>query len=391
MKKLVLLSFLLPYLVWAQAPLKIETRNPVSPSWKAMLGPDEVIRDDKYLNEEILDLVECYVRDSVLERVAERHRVFPGPVIRWVGLRWKAIQMEKTKWVGTSCTEIRIPDKPLFTEYDVNFNLVPHLPKYREMLWRGIETQLGYPRVKKEERDRPPYVPMTDETLEQYHLHCECTPLADSLVVINEKFYPCIRPSNLASHPNFGEKETSVGLYGSFISDCNHSCHPEIHPYEWIWWLDLNPQTEKPAHSRTWVVGMMRDVSNRMKHWTPDPRTGVISVPFAFSSTAKTWKIQLERLVSNEMDPEDFKQLVLPEGTFDLNFTQKELTVDDPALPGRKFVITTHGAQSSEALRAWIDHLNYDPSAQVVTGFFNLALSVKDVYTTKVRFVSSEK
>jgi hypothetical protein len=95
------------------------------------------------LNEELVNLVKAFSVDSVLPNKSQRHRVAAaGWVISIFGYKWKALNMTKQKFVGTERDHIRVPgNPPLFTEYDVNFNIIPHTKKYIDLVWIGHEKQ----------------------------------------------------------------------------------------------------------------------------------------------------------------------------------------------------------------------------------------------------------
>ena len=108
--------------------------------WLLLTKSRKYISDNDSLNEHLVDLVKVFSVDSVLPSKSQRHRVAEaGWVISIFGYKWKALSMTKQKFVGTERDHIRVPgNPPLFTEYDVNFNLIPHTRKYIDFLWRAM-------------------------------------------------------------------------------------------------------------------------------------------------------------------------------------------------------------------------------------------------------------
>lgn len=343
------------------------------------------IRDNDLLNEEIIDLVEVQLADSALLKKTERHRVFIlGWVINVFGYKWRSIDMRKSKYVGTTKREARVPsDDIIFTEYDVNMDIYSNIDKYLDMSWSGRQYQLDRNKqMRKKKTSVPPYIePDKNGNRRPYSLHCELTPPEGYRAMLNEKFYPCQQPNSFAAHENFGGSAPSIGLYGAFVADCNHSCHPEIHPYEWIWWYDLHPKRDSESN-QSWFIGMFKEGSNRFPHWSKGPREGTISIPFLFDADRTDNSITIEHLVFSKMDTVGLKhKFNLPEDAFTLDFTQREKT-----LAGFPVTLKLSNPMTRNGILAWFSDVTYDGKSRMISGRLNLAARAEEVYTAKVSF-----
>ena len=130
------------------------------------------------------------------------------------GYKWRAIEMVKKKYVGTTKREARVPgDKIQFTEYDVNMDIYSNIDEYLDLAWSGREYQLKRNKLmKRYDTTKPPYIaPDKNGDRSRYHLHCELTPPDGYRAMLNEKFYPCQRPNSLAAHENFGDPAQALG------------------------------------------------------------------------------------------------------------------------------------------------------------------------------------
>ena len=223
--------------------LKISSKAATTAGYLKLMESNPDIRDNVVLNETLLDLVDVYLTDSIIKRKTERHRVIGGGIARMFGFRWQTINWKKEKFIGTTKGGPRISKEERLTEYDVNFNMTAHLKRYIDLAYQGYQRQkeIGKEKKKKNYADVPYIYPSAETDLDRYDLHNELTPPRPFRPMLNEMFYPTARGTSLQQHPNFGEPEPTLGMFGAFVSDCNHSCHPEIHPYEWLWWLNLNP------------------------------------------------------------------------------------------------------------------------------------------------------
>ncbi|HMU45331.1 MAG TPA: hypothetical protein PKC72_03135 [Chitinophagaceae bacterium] len=87
-----------------------------------------------------------------------------------------------------------------------------------------------------------------------------------------------------------------ICVYGTWIYDMGHCCHPEIHPAEQIWWnrpegnstiYNLNVICD--ASRRFWWRSQMDD-GTKLKPWAEPPVKGVFAIAFEYSlpKTAET-------------------------------------------------------------------------------------------------------
>lgn len=373
--------------VFAQEQISVEvSRSSVDPLYASLWEKQEVIREDFLLNEKLLDLFHVWETDSILRKKRERHRVFGAAIIPLFGFYWSPITKRKEKYVGTVQGEARVPGEERFTEYDVNFNMIPHLPKYIALAYVGHIEEKRKNRDKTEEKvNRPPFTyPNSAKDLERLHLHNECTPSVEHRKLLDSLFYPTIRPNNLKEHPNFGEEGVTLGMYGAFVSDCNHNCHPEIHPYEWLWWMDLNPKKEHKPNEVGFYFGLLRDVSNRMKHWSSAPRTGLISIPFSFPADADGYEINLHHLITDIFYPDELAENIeAAANAYGLNFTEKVINIEDL---GKIITFKNDKKIENEGITWWVSDLVLDEAQNIVAGKLNFVMSVRNLYTARVGF-----
>lgn len=367
----------------AQNTVKVVKRS-VSPEFSQLSADKKIIRDDYVLNERLLDLVQVWETDSILKKKRERHRVIGAAILPLLGYRWAPITFRKEKFIGTVTGEIKVSGGERYTEYDINFNMVPHLPPYIALCYVGHVMEKRYGRQKSVVKvNKPPYVyPREEKDFDRFHLHNECTPAREIRAALDSFFYPVIRPNNLVNHQNFGEEGVTLGMYGAFVSDCNHKCHPEIHPYEWIWWMDINPKKEHKVNEVAWYIGMLRDASNRMKHWSSSPRTGQISVPFAFPVDAKDYVINIEHIINDVFYADELAENINVDSTA-TNFNFRDMTVELKGLD-KNLSITTNREIDSDGIKTWISDVSHDEDQKLITGYLNIALSVRNVYTARV-------
>jgi hypothetical protein len=280
-----------------------------------------------------------------------------------------------------------------FTEYDVNFHLEFHLPRYFDMVCRSYDKQRKIHKQDINPTHRTNYKGepfMRSDSVRNtvlYHLETELTPPHAFIAPLHYLFYPTLpRMGGLKEHPNFETKLPSMGFYGANCLDCNHNCHPEIHPYEWIWWLKA--KDEDTSKRRTWMIGLLKDGSNRFKKWSMNPKTGTIKIPFVMKMTdsSKVQRILIDHLVFNKFENEAFKSLQVPDGSFGtgklmepVNFVAEDSTV-------LKAEVTFNQILKTDALKYWFTDLNFDKSDRLLSGFFYFAVSARDLYTTRITF-----
>jgi hypothetical protein len=378
---------------FCQSSYAISTYSGTPKAFRNLLLTNQEIEDNDTINEEILDLVTPLVQDSVIDRPKEHHQVFfVGWIIHAFGnYNWRAMNPVKEKFVGTIKRSSRSGAEQ-YTEYDINFDLYMHLHKYLWHLFPSYDASLKAHRENfghkgKKKWDEEPYIRDTSHIdMDKYRLHCELTPPRGFRSPLHYLFYPVLPGTNIEQHPNFMTDKPSMGFYGVNCLDCNHSCHAEIHPYEWLWWLNLHNGT---GADKTWLVGLMKDGSNRFHHWSHNPKTGKISIPFAFHVVDKASKgrtVTVEHLVFNKFLDTELAKLNLPDNLIDpsrkymlVNFTGGPAG-DIPVVLNFKSAIVTNG------LKYWFSEVNWDEQNHILSGYFNMATSVADLYTMKVTF-----
>ena len=358
-----------------------------------LLSNDRISKNDT-INEKILDLVAPMLLDSVVDKRKQHHKVWPlGWLIHTFGnFNWRAISKNKEKFVGTIVRQSRSGEEE-FTEYDINFDLNFHLDKYLKKVFKGYDIQGKYRRQDITHKERTDFkaIPFVRDTnninIRDYRLHCELTPPRAFRSQLNYLFYPAIPGGGgLAQHPNFGTDFPTVGFYGVFCSDCNHSCHPEIHPYEWMWWLKTNDRDS--SFQKIWTIGLFHESSNRMKNWSVNPMSGSIAIPFAFKLDPETPKnniVEIEHLVFNKFTEKNFSNLKMGEKFFGPDQHQQISITND----GKELTIITvrfSRAINTQFLKFWFSQLNFDENQNVISGYFHFATSVEDLYTTQIRF-----
>lgn len=362
---------------------------------KLRIANDSISAND-ILNEEIVDMVKPDERDRKVPTWYTTHQAGgSGWFIRMIGYYWQAVDRQRYKFVGTNKNGLSMPgEKDELTEHDINFNLIPHLDEYLNFVYRGRMAQTKrkqFSRCRNCALTQAPYIPPTLQTAEKYELHCELTPPKKMRDSVNVLFYPCLHGYNLDTHPNFCDMKPTVGLYGVFVLDCNHSCHPEIHPYEWLWWLKLTAADMAPGNfNKTWMLGFFRESSNRFILWSRRPRVGAISIPFIFKVSEKNSYLKFTKLVAGKFRPHGIKLMkTLPPQTSTFNFSDTIIPLQLSS--GISFPLHLHNQlpTNTTALRWWLSDVQTDEANKWVWGYFNVAVSVKDGYTAKLESVST--
>ncbi len=383
----------------AQTTFKISSYKETPEAFKYLLLSNSEISKNDTLNEEIIDLVEPMLLDSVIERRRQHHKVF---MVGWFihafgGYNWRAVNMKKQKFVGTVTHHGR-SGKIEYSEYDINFDIGFHLKKYLWKDFTAYDLQKKYHRqdIRRTHHTNyklPPFVRDTNDIeSSKYGLDCELTPPHKFISQLN-LFYPTLPGAGgLKEHSNFGTDHPSMGFYGVACLDCNHNCHPELHPYEWVWWLkatDSDTTTEK-----TWLVGIFHEGSNRLKKWSVNPMTGSISLPFAFNyreDTTITCLVKVDHLVYNKFHDTGLERLNLPALTVSTKETSNpfEFTLSDSSsFRGR---IEFSDGLPTNGLQYWFDEINLDKQNKIVSGYLHMAVSAEDLYTTKITFTTKHR
>ena len=389
----ILLTTLSFNLSFAQT-FKISTHNPTGSEFKLLLLTNTEIEANDTVNERILDLVTPVLRDSMLHRNWEHHQLF---LVGWMihafgGYNWRQVSPLKQNFGGTVNRNSRSSEEE-YTEYDVNFDLNFHLKKYLWLTFDAYDKQkkIGKQdfRGKKHRTDysQSPFIRDTNNIdITRYRMHCELTPPGPFRPQLHYLFYPTQPGLSLKEHPNFGDDHPSMGFYGAGCMDCNHNCHPEIHPYEWIWWLNLHSGEEK---QKTWLVGLFHESSNRFKHWSKNPMTGRISIPFAYQfkeGESHTRTISVEHLVFNRFMDNELSKYELPDSTIDVKHKTRSIVLGDNIGQSFSMLIEFKDAIPTDGLKYWFSDINWDEKSHILSGYFNFGTSVRDLYTTKIIF-----
>ena len=395
MKYTILLSLIfltIQFSSLGQTVYPISTYHTISSDFAHLLLTNEQIENNDTVNEKILDLAEVMVHDSMIERIREHHHLFLiGWFIHTFGhFNWRAINPVKEKFVGTVRSYTRSA-KERYSELDINFNLYFHLDKYLWHMFRSVDIQRKIARQdirshQKINYAQAPYIRDSSHIdMTQYRLHCELTPARHFRSQLHDLFYPIYRDMDLAQHINFGSRYPSMGFYGVNCLDCNHSCHSELHPYEWLWWMNLHTisQTDK-----TWLVGLMKDGSSRFHHWSHNPKTGRISIPFALPiySTTTQNKIRIDHLVYGSFVETGLISLHLPSPIISPDSAKVSVLLQGEGHIQIPIEISFNHIISTPGLRYWLSDINWDGQHKIISGYFNMATSVIDGYTMRVTF-----
>jgi len=388
-----LLITILAQFSFAQTNYQISTYNATGRVFKNLLLSNAAIEANDTVNEEILDLVTPLVHDSILGRKKEHHQLFlVGWLIHAFGdYNWRAVSMVKSKYVGTVRSNARSGEEE-YTEYDINYDLNFHLLKYLDKAFNSYDTQRSYHRQDfrpshKTNYNAPPFVRDTNDIdITRYRVHCEMTPPREFRVQLHYLFFPTQPGLELKDHPNFGTDHPTMGFYGANCLDCNHNCHPELHPYEWTWWLNLHG-TDPEA--KTWLVGLFYEGSNRFRHWSRTPKIGKISIPFAYvmrNDKSTNPSINIEHLVFNKFLDKDVTRIGIPDNTFGSRLENSNLSITDGN--SNKYNITVHfkDVLLTDGLKYWLSDINWDEQNHILSGYFNVAAAVKELYTTRITF-----
>lgn len=329
--------------------------------------------------ESVIDLFEPVVVDSLLYPNTQRHRLPLMFAIQYIGgLYWEAISLKKEKFVGTCGREVSPFDSPI-REFDINFFPIPHLPEYVDRIMFGKAAMKqkgrgwGHVKVCRPEFGCDSALYFPDRGF--MSMECELTPNLKRRVEIDSLFYPAAEGASMKAHPNFGMVATAMGFYGPFVLDCNHDCQPEIHPYDWIWWMDPKEPESIRYETRNFYAGLFRDDSGRFKKWHKKLRHGKMAIPVCFDLNTDTLNITLEPLVTGEMQTFEDKG----NGTFPADFTERSFDI-------RNTVVTLHQPEPlGEGVRYSLRPFHVDSREGLVWGFLEVEIAVEEEFTFRVK------
>ncbi len=364
---------------------RIDSYEPTDASFLYLTEPGYKIAADDIKNELILDLVEAEVVDSVISRKRQHHKLGPlGSIITIFGYNWRAFSMQKEKVVGTLVRHRRSSEVQ-FTEYDIIFDMNFHLPAYQNRILEMYDQQVEYDRQDhrkdhKTDYSKAPYVYHVDSIdYEPYFLHCELTPEYDYLDSLNTEFFYTRRGAGgVKDHKNFETNHPSMGFYGLLCHDCNHNCKPEMHPYEWMWWLKCTE--EDSTTTREWNIGLFHEASNRMKKWSDNPKTGQIAIPFVFRPS-DSMIIELNNTIAGKYVSLDKS----PENSFDGSESNRKIIAKGNNVK-KVFKLKFRNPNRTKAIRYWFSKLNYDNANDIISGYFCFELSVEDLSVSRILF-----
>ena len=133
----------------------------------------------------------------------------------------------------------------------------------------------------------------------------------------------------------------------------------------------------------------MHEGSNRFKNWSVNPMTGEIKIPFAFAKKQDfnhMLQIKIEHLAFNKFENEELKKLNLPKEILGTETDLQSLTFqmdDSSAIEGSLYFNQT---LKTNGLKYWFTDLNFDKPNNVLCGYLHFAVSVQDLYTTRITF-----
>ena len=383
---------------FAQVTYPISSYASTPSAFHYLLLTNQQIEDNDTINEVIADLVTPMVRDSVLAtKKKAHHRLF---LVGWLinkfgGYGWRPVEPVKQKFVGTVREDGHSSEEE-YTEYDINYTLLFHQRYYLLKTFKAYDKQAHVHRqdirsavMPKKHRPKnykiPPFVRDTNSlNINQYGLHCEVTPPRAFRPMLNYLFYPVLGGYGMKEHPNMLNSHLTMGLYGASCLDCNHACHPEIHPYEWIWWMNLHAGSPK---DKTWLVGLFNESSNRFPGWSENPKTGKVRIPFAFEVKDRNSKdriITIEHLVFGRFVDSTLVKLNMPDSVFNANNKTIEVKLIDNKGGEIPITVSFNNVLIGSALRYWFSDVNWDEQNHILSGFINMGTSVNDVYTMRM-------
>jgi hypothetical protein len=366
----------------------IFAQSSISPDFQLLRLSNGEIRQNDTINERIIDLVSVGVLDSVITKKRQHHRLFfvGWAISTFAGYNWRPLNFTKQKIVGTVERASR-SNEAEFTEHDVNFDMYFNTQKYLQKAFQGYDRQ---GEIKRQDFRRgkhlkdytvPPFKRDTHNIDKwEYRIHAELTPPAAFRQQLNLLFYPVFHNQSLATHPNVQDPKPTIGVYGVYCSDCNHSCQPELHPYEWIWWLKTS---DSLSINKQWTACLFHESSNRFPDWSSSPKIGTIAIPFSFDVTKKG-TIKFETITFDELIPNGaFAFVPKSEISYSMDFEQKLVNIP-LGKKGYDVKITNSLPIPSNGLQYWIETIGYDAEKQTINGCIHFSIATRSLFAFKV-------
>ncbi|MFN8393866.1 MAG: hypothetical protein U0176_04260 [Bacteroidia bacterium] len=358
-------------------------------AWQQLAKPDQALRGNVVACEEAIDLVRAWVADSVLDRRKQRHKGFGGWMgQRVIGLYWEYFDAHKRTYIGTSSRPFHIFDG-VADEVDINIFIMPHLAPYMEMARKGFEEADARPRSEKgfrvqtpDQYKSPEEFPLPEEIkVEQGYItiECEVTPQQEFAEELAKKMMPSEDGDySLDTVPNFGTKYPSFGMTGVWCMDCNHNCRPEIHPIEWLWWLDLSAERPGSPNAKSWMVSLLCDGSNRFHKWSPSPLGGEIALPFILPKGESTLKVNIDWLVGDPVPVADSLWQNGPRNAQELQTAELEVPLNFPGAKAKAQIHST-APNALPNVRYWFTPAGGTTEGGDLRGFLHMSVMVKSL------------
>lgn len=369
----------------AQNPLALSGNRTAPEILRFLNSPDEVMKDDQAIVESVLDQVEAWTVDSIITVNRQHLSGIYGVIGRMMARYWQKLDSTKRKYIGSSSRSFKVYEG-FAKEVDMNIFLMPHLDQYVDMALGGFETAFEKGRKETPYRYDNPSYPSPEKLkfkdLGYLTVECELTPARDYHEALAEEFIPTVKGKHdLNEQGNFGVKYPSFGLYGPWVMDCNHNCRPEIHPIEWMWWLDMSEDRPGGENAKSWMIGLLSDDSKRFKDWAPTPITGQISIPIAFPSNSRKVSVDLQHLVIDTLYADILEeQITIPEDA--LEGKQAEHLFQIPNGPA--ITLRLQGDLPGDGFRCWWGELYTDREKGMTFGALKIAVSAKKLYTGRI-------
>jgi hypothetical protein len=363
--------------------LPLEKVPSLAPAVQLLAGSPQSLKGQVKATESVLDLVHPRNLDSLLRAQKQRHNGLLGLTMHHAFARfWEFSDVVKRKYIGTNSRPLIIWDG-IKKEMDINIFLMPSLPAYVSMARAAFEKALLRGRDEDHYRfDRPPFTP--DEALRYQDrgyltIECEITPPEASRAAFGELFFPMTPGEHdLNDMPQFGTASPSVGLYGAWCLDCNHNCRPEIHPIEWMWWLDMSP--DDPAHPDDWqwMIGLARDGTGRFEDWSAAPLQGRIAIPIVLPAGVSRYAVRVEALLQDGL-----RRLSVPvdAASLLLNSQSQQFRIGED---GSQLDLQLVGIPGSELVRCTLGPFQEDGQTGVRLGYLYISADVDGVLALRM-------